>query len=430
MRHEPSGQYKWILHVKDHFSKYSTLYPLVSKRAAGVAAVLSQWIMCFGIPKIIQCDNGSEFKGALLILLRRHGIQCINGNPRSPQTQGLVEQGNCVVEAKIRAWKMDNRSSNWADALTEVALAINSQVHSVLGRAPYDVVFRQGTRPDGWLTVHERQQARVPNEDGTSEAESTIQEVDNQSPQPSDRGVQGKSRTEINPSRTLTTITDEATARTSSSDNDGNSEPDPVVEDVRHRSAQNAQKMIVKHSKKYIIEQFETGDIVALKIPRALRTSTDNRRLFCEVLDRPHRNRYQLRCRWGILDRFFPTKDLDRVEASIARSVLLEPRISTSISLQAAAAHASTSVRVRISCQCRNDCKTRRCRCIKEQKKCSIHCHEDEHDCGNLSQLSERTQHALGNPLPEQTQSSNGVSRSPTPTRPARSMRPRNKRKR
>jgi hypothetical protein len=31
MRHEPSGKYKWVLHIKDHFSKFSFLYPLVSK---------------------------------------------------------------------------------------------------------------------------------------------------------------------------------------------------------------------------------------------------------------------------------------------------------------------------------------------------------------------------------------------------------------
>ena len=31
MRHEPSDQYKWIMHLKDHFSKYIYLYPLKNK---------------------------------------------------------------------------------------------------------------------------------------------------------------------------------------------------------------------------------------------------------------------------------------------------------------------------------------------------------------------------------------------------------------
>jgi hypothetical protein len=33
MRHEPSGRYKWVLHIKDHFSKFSFLFPLVSKHS-------------------------------------------------------------------------------------------------------------------------------------------------------------------------------------------------------------------------------------------------------------------------------------------------------------------------------------------------------------------------------------------------------------
>ena len=44
-----------------------------------------------------------SFKGALLILLRKYGIQIINGEPRSPETQGLVEQANGVVEAKAQS---------------------------------------------------------------------------------------------------------------------------------------------------------------------------------------------------------------------------------------------------------------------------------------------------------------------------------------
>jgi len=39
--------------------------------------------------------------------------------------QGLVEQGNGVVEQKLRAWKVENQLSCWKDGLVEVTLAIN-----------------------------------------------------------------------------------------------------------------------------------------------------------------------------------------------------------------------------------------------------------------------------------------------------------------
>jgi hypothetical protein len=38
---------------------------------------------------------------------------------------------------------------------------------------------------------------------------------------------------------------------------------------------------------------------------------------------------------------------------------------------------------------------TGRCRCKKNQVQCSIYCHADEHDCGNLSPLSTRIEIAL-----------------------------------
>jgi hypothetical protein len=86
MRHEPSSQFKWILHIKDHFSKYTQLYPLKSKHAEPVAACFAQFVAAFLPPKIMQSNNRKEFKGALLILLRKFGIKIVNRALRSPQT--------------------------------------------------------------------------------------------------------------------------------------------------------------------------------------------------------------------------------------------------------------------------------------------------------------------------------------------------------
>jgi len=66
MWYTPLSRYAWILHVKDHFSKYSQLYALKSKHALPIAEYLALWIMAFYAMKILQCDNGKEFKGKLL----------------------------------------------------------------------------------------------------------------------------------------------------------------------------------------------------------------------------------------------------------------------------------------------------------------------------------------------------------------------------
>jgi hypothetical protein len=69
IQHESSGNYTWILHIKDYFSKYSMLYPLHSKHASPIAACISEFIKHLFLPQIVQCNKGKEFKGALLILL-------------------------------------------------------------------------------------------------------------------------------------------------------------------------------------------------------------------------------------------------------------------------------------------------------------------------------------------------------------------------
>ena len=92
----------WIVHVKDHFSNASFLYALTDKTAADAAKCMAEWMGIVGIPKIIQYDNGKEFKGILLILLKQYGIKILNRRLRYPQIQGLVEQANRVMKTKFR----------------------------------------------------------------------------------------------------------------------------------------------------------------------------------------------------------------------------------------------------------------------------------------------------------------------------------------
>ena len=135
MRHTPSDRYYWILHIKDHWSKYSQLYPLQGKEASPIADYIALWIMAFFPMKFL-------------------------GAPRSPQTQGLVEKGNDEVEKKITKWKLDHGTNKWHYSLVEVALQINSQYHRTIGGHSFEVVFRH-KKPINWLTHEEERQLVV-----------------------------------------------------------------------------------------------------------------------------------------------------------------------------------------------------------------------------------------------------------------------------
>ena len=63
--------------------------------------------------------------------------------------------------------------------------------------------------------------------------------------------------------------------------------------------------------------------------------------------------------------------------------------------------YTSSADRVIISCKCKGACATKRCKCFKEGKKCSVHCYDlVEYDCGFLASLVFRTKLAIkDNPI-------------------------------
>ena len=57
------------------------------------------------------------------------------------------------------------------------------------------------------------------------------------------------------------------------------------------------------------------------------------------------------------------------------------------------AEYTSSADRVIISCKCKGVCATKRCRCFKEGKRYSVHCHDSaEYNCGFLASLAFRTE--------------------------------------
>jgi transposase InsO family protein len=72
------------------------------KNAENVAEVLSQIFADFGPPKILQTDNGREFKNSTVgSICEKFGVKFIHGTPRHSQSQGSIERSNQDVEVRI-----------------------------------------------------------------------------------------------------------------------------------------------------------------------------------------------------------------------------------------------------------------------------------------------------------------------------------------
>ena len=147
MTSRPDQDFKWIFHMRDHFSKFSWAYPLVSKHASEVAEKLVDIFSLFGPPKILQSDNGKEFVATVIKELANvwKGLIIINGRPRHPQSQGCVERGNGDLQIKLGKW-MEVNGDSWSLGLKFVVYAINTSAAETTGKTPYEIVIGQSAR--------------------------------------------------------------------------------------------------------------------------------------------------------------------------------------------------------------------------------------------------------------------------------------------
>jgi hypothetical protein len=81
--------------------------------------------------------------------------------------------------------------------------------------------------------------------------------------------------------------------------------------------------MIRKYTKKHDIQHFNVEAIVSIKVPREDRTSTDNKRLFAQILEEPYPHRYQILTASGIIQCLIPTKSLGVVEQALWADILI-----------------------------------------------------------------------------------------------------------
>ncbi|CAB4395070.1 unnamed protein product [Rhizophagus irregularis] len=130
LRQYSDNDFKYILHVREHFSRYSWAKPLTSKEPAAIAGILYEIFCQFGPPIILQSDNGKEFTAQIIknLVDLWPGLKLVNGRPRHPQSQGLIERANSILEKKIGMWMEQNNSINWTLCLNYVIFTMNNTI--------------------------------------------------------------------------------------------------------------------------------------------------------------------------------------------------------------------------------------------------------------------------------------------------------------
>ena len=116
-------------------------YLLKNKTSEEVVKNIGRFIENFGVPKILQTDNGTEFKNNLLdTYCNNNEIKLIHSSPYHPKTNGVCE----AVHKEIRKYiynefiKKDGEF-NIEDALFEITKIHNNKIHTTTKRIPKEI---------------------------------------------------------------------------------------------------------------------------------------------------------------------------------------------------------------------------------------------------------------------------------------------------
>ena len=85
--------YKYFLHILDHYSKYLFDELLTNKKAETIISKLPNIFYINGFPEEICLDNGKEFRNKKLSkFLKDKNVIELHGLPRNPHSQGACER--------------------------------------------------------------------------------------------------------------------------------------------------------------------------------------------------------------------------------------------------------------------------------------------------------------------------------------------------
>ena len=77
-------------------------FPVENNNAVNALKCLKEFYILIGYPKILQSDNGSEYKNNLFQeFCNQHNIQHIFSSPYHPQTNGVVEVAHKEIKKHV-----------------------------------------------------------------------------------------------------------------------------------------------------------------------------------------------------------------------------------------------------------------------------------------------------------------------------------------
>ena len=135
----------YCLVVVDVCTRFVFLRPIEDKKMETIAKTLTSIFTDFGFPKIVQSDNGSEFKNQVMdCVMTMTGIDHRLTTPYHPRGNGLAEK--FVQTTKLSIIKsLEANISNWDHFVPGVQYAVNLKCTAIHKSSPFSLMFARNS---------------------------------------------------------------------------------------------------------------------------------------------------------------------------------------------------------------------------------------------------------------------------------------------
>ena len=140
------------------FTHYVALKPVPHCKAYYAYTTLYEhWKAKFGLSEVLVTDNGTEFiNNEIITLCHLYNIKHNPRTSRAPWTNGLVKGMNRSLQEYLRCINNgnDTRYTEWSTDVKLFTLSYNSQITTIFGLSPYEMVFNQKPRKPIMFTAN------------------------------------------------------------------------------------------------------------------------------------------------------------------------------------------------------------------------------------------------------------------------------------
>uniref|UniRef100_A0A3B4UD58 Gypsy retrotransposon integrase-like protein 1 n=1 Tax=Seriola dumerili TaxID=41447 RepID=A0A3B4UD58_SERDU len=136
----------FLLAVMCQSTRYPAAYPLCTITTHSVVQALSQFISIFGIPKVIQSDQGSNFSSHMFSqVLKQLRVQHVQSSAYHAQSQGALERFHQTLKSVLRAYCTE-LGKDWEESLPWLMLAAREVTQESTGFSANELVFAHTVR--------------------------------------------------------------------------------------------------------------------------------------------------------------------------------------------------------------------------------------------------------------------------------------------